>query len=353
VRAHDGNGGVSPTTQISIEIQPPTVQGPPFVGDVAEINPDSPLIGTPVYPSFILNSAELVSCEDLDYLKVEVRNNGPFYFQWVNFHVWYADGPINFNNWEDPWVFDGSACPVPAAGSPSLAPGSSAFIYFPITPIFPFNDFLVNLQMCTYADFPDSCPEETVEFVEDLWHIVKLKEVALCWVGPGPDYEVVNSIAEGRSVELLGKGDVEGFLVVQEPKYKRPCWLLEESAEKIPDEVEQELTTFETPRLPDGVVSGKVFKDQDGNGEFGGSDVGFSGAKVALAPGMCSNPGQAMTITTNNNGRYSFDTVAPGQYCLYVPKPSNCQNFSTADGYDISVGWGSVIEVNFGLLACR
>ena len=180
-----------------------------------------------------------------------------------------------------------------------------------------------------------------------------MTEIVLCWVGPGPLYEVVNSIPEGRSVELLGKGDVEGYLVVQEPKYQRPCWLQSESAEDVPEAVFRELTTYETPQLPEGVVSGRVFKDQDGNGAFGGSDVGFSGARVALAPGACSNPGQATTTTTDSNGWFSFSNVNPGPYCLYVPKPSTCQKFSTADSHDISVDWGSVDEKNFGLEACR
>jgi hypothetical protein len=365
VRAHGGSGGTSPLSEITIEIQPPFAQGsnPPEIGVQSGpsivltpgYNPGEGLIGTPTFPSFVINSADLYTCDDQDYIMVEVWNNGPYYFQWADMHVWYAGGPHNLDNWEGPWVFFGSECPVPSSGSPSFAPGASAYIYFPITLVFPYDEFQIGLTMCTYSSYPnnDQCPHQSIELQEDIWHIAILKEMALCYVGPGPYYEIVNSIPEGTSVELLGKGEVEGYLVVQEPKYRRPCWLQTENTEDIPEETFDVLTIFEIPLLPEGVVNGRVFKDQDGDGEFGGLDVGLAGARVTLAPGTCGNPGQAIPTTTDSNGWYSFSNVDPGPYCIYVPKPTTCQQFSTADSYDLSVDWGSVNEKNFGLTACR
>ena len=318
------------------------------------------MIATPLYPSFYIISAELHFCEGQTFVKIEVKNNGPYYFQYVRLYIEHGGQMFHYDEWRtyNVWVFNGSACPVPAPAHPSLGPGASAFIYFPITPIFPNIEYDIHLFMCTWYDIPDSCPDRDYLLIEDIWPLkaqpeLYLEEIALCWVGPGPLYEVVNSIPQGSSVELVGIGDVEGFLVVQEPKYQRPCWLQAKFAGEVPEEVLRSLTTIDTPLLAEGVVTGRVFKDQDGNGSFGGSDVGFPGAQVSLAPGSCSNFGQPMTTSTDSNGWYSFSNVDPGPYCVYLAKPNTCKKFSTADSYDLSVDWASVMEKNFGLEGCR
>ncbi len=48
---------------------------------------------------------------------------------------------------------------------------------------------------------------------------------ALCWVGPGSQYEVVSAIRTGTQVELLGQGSIAGWLVVRNPIYHDPCWI--------------------------------------------------------------------------------------------------------------------------------
>ncbi|MBI1794803.1 MAG: hypothetical protein HYR70_11525 [Chloroflexi bacterium] len=47
----------------------------------------------------------------------------------------------------------------------------------------------------------------------------------LCWLGPGTVYEVSSSIQKGTRVELLGRGDIGGWWVVRNPKYRDPCWM--------------------------------------------------------------------------------------------------------------------------------
>ena len=183
-----------------------------------------------------------------------VKNNGPYYFQWINFRVnhgleWFYS-PYK---WEMPWRPDGSTCPLPENGQATLAPGDSSFIYFPITPIYPEIEYGIKIWMCTYTSIPDPCPYREYILTENIWafdHIptLDIEEIALCWVGPGPYYEVVNSIPAGTEVELIGIGDVEGFLVVQEPKYQRPCWLQTEFGGEVPEEVLRSLTTINAPR---------------------------------------------------------------------------------------------------------
>jgi uncharacterized protein YgiM (DUF1202 family) len=46
-----------------------------------------------------------------------------------------------------------------------------------------------------------------------------------CWLGPGEAYEVSSSIQKGTRVELLGRGDIPGWLVIRNPRYHDPCWM--------------------------------------------------------------------------------------------------------------------------------
>ncbi len=48
---------------------------------------------------------------------------------------------------------------------------------------------------------------------------------ALCWRGPGPEYEVVSTILHGTQVPLLGRGVISGWFIVRNPAYGDPCWL--------------------------------------------------------------------------------------------------------------------------------
>jgi len=50
----------------------------------------------------------------------------------------------------------------------------------------------------------------------------------LCWEGPGDPYKVVSAISNGTILELLGRGENGGWLVVNNPRYNVPCWLPEE-----------------------------------------------------------------------------------------------------------------------------
>lgn len=54
----------------------------------------------------------------------------------------------------------------------------------------------------------------------------------LCWLGPGPAYEVVSALKIGTRVTLLGRGSISGWWVVRNPIYRDPCWV-EASAIRI------------------------------------------------------------------------------------------------------------------------
>lgn len=48
---------------------------------------------------------------------------------------------------------------------------------------------------------------------------------ALCWLGPGPVYEVSSSVKTGIRVKLLGRGSVGAWWIIDNPRYHEPCWL--------------------------------------------------------------------------------------------------------------------------------
>ena len=49
-------------------------------------------------------------------------------------------------------------------------------------------------------------------------------KTTLCWQGPGAQYEVVSALKEGERVELIGKGSLVDWWIVDNPIYHDPCW---------------------------------------------------------------------------------------------------------------------------------
>ncbi|NIS83304.1 MAG: hypothetical protein GTO14_24600 [Anaerolineales bacterium] len=78
----------------------------------------------------------------------------------------------------------------------------------------------------------------------------------LCWHGPGRDglYEVVSALQPDTEVEILGVGGGEAagfrefYVVVNNPRYNRPCWVLERDIDT--DEDLDGLPVVKAPPLP-------------------------------------------------------------------------------------------------------
>ena len=43
--------------------------------------------------------------------------------------------------------------------------------------------------------------------------------------GPEPQYEHETSIKKGKGVELLGIGSIDGWYIIRDPYFHRPCWM--------------------------------------------------------------------------------------------------------------------------------
>ena len=55
--------------------------------------------------------------------------------------------------------------------------------------------------------------------------------LALCWNGPGPGYDVISSLQENTYADVLGTGLGGGYIVITNPRYNRPCWVKETDIE--------------------------------------------------------------------------------------------------------------------------
>ncbi len=47
----------------------------------------------------------------------------------------------------------------------------------------------------------------------------------LCWIGPGAKYEVVSALSKGQIVQVIGRGSIRGWIIINNPLYNDPCWV--------------------------------------------------------------------------------------------------------------------------------
>ena len=74
---------------------------------------------------------------------------------------------------------------------------------------------------------------------------------SVCWKGPGAGYEVVQSLALGVQVQIVGRGAEGGWWVIDSPRYPgQNCWLPELNLDVPPDFDPTGLQSFAIPPLP-------------------------------------------------------------------------------------------------------
>ena len=76
---------------------------------------------------------------------------------------------------------------------------------------------------------------------------------AYCWSGPTDKtlkYELISSIQAGTRIQLLGRGIVDGWWVVRNPRYNDPCWIQQEYVQIDLGYDLSTLKTFAVPATP-------------------------------------------------------------------------------------------------------
>lgn len=73
----------------------------------------------------------------------------------------------------------------------------------------------------SYTDTPTAEPTSTVQFRYPM-----TVNFASCGLGgPEPQFAHETSVKKGKGVELLGIGSIDGYLVIRDPYFHRPCWM--------------------------------------------------------------------------------------------------------------------------------
>ena len=72
----------------------------------------------------------------------------------------------------------------------------------------------------------------------------------LCWLGPGPGYQVSSSLHAGTRVVLLGQGSIPGWWVIEGPVYHDPCWTPQQDLQIDIGYDFSGLRTFDPPSTP-------------------------------------------------------------------------------------------------------
>jgi hypothetical protein len=85
-----------------------------------------------------------------------------------------------------------------------------------LTPIPPGNTFppLIPAASDTAPPAPTSTPLSPL-----------VLETALCWEGPGPQFDVVSALKKDERVQLIGRTTLAGWWIVDNPIYHDPCWV--------------------------------------------------------------------------------------------------------------------------------
>ncbi len=142
-----------------------------------------------------------------------------------------------------------------------------------------------------------------------------------CRSGPGKVYDMLGALLVGETTEILARGSVPNYWVVDNPNYPgHECWLWGKYATVSGDTHHLPIrTAAPTPTPAPGSIRGYVYIDGNHNGQRGDPvDGHISGANLFLKEGAC--PGATTFATKSSSsadGSYSFNNVPAGRYCLW------------------------------------
>lgn len=166
---------------------------------------------------------------------------------------------------------------------------------------------------------------------------------ANCRSGPGTEYEVLEVLPTGQTVEAVGRNAAGDWWLVQLAEQQH-CWLSNLTVEINfnPDDL-QVIAAPPTPTPAPGAIGGRVWHDQCGvtggeggqpatpspgcieaegggyvaNGVLEAGEPGLVGVLVSLGEGACPARDLASTITARE-GAFSFEDLDTGTYCVSV-----------------------------------
>ncbi len=182
--------------------------------------------------------------------------------------------------------------------------------------------------------------------------IIEVSLDSNCRSGPGKVYDMVGALLVGETTEILARGSVPNYWVVDNPDYPgHECWLWGKYATVSGDTSHLPIRSVAPTPIPaPGSIRGYVYIDGNNNGQRGDPvDGHISGANLFLKEGACpGNTTFATSSSSSADGSYSFYNVPAGKYCLW--RDLNQQTFDP-DFHSIDLAPGeNRTEVNFRYL---
>lgn len=90
-----------------------------------------------------------------------------------------------------------------------------------------------------------------------------------------------------------------------------------------------------------GTVSGRIFRDDDGNGSFGTGDTPGDGLAVVLRRGTV----RVDSVLADAQGLFAFQYLAPGTYTVVLENPATI-TYAAGASHEVTVGAGGTATVN-------
>jgi len=159
----------------------------------------------------------------------------------------------------------------------------------------------------------------------------------LCWFGPGSVYEVISSIKSGTQVQLLGRGSISDWLIVENPRYHRPCWIQASNLQIDPAYDVSVLPTFTPPPTPTPThLTPSYILQETISVPVDGSSVTSS---TLLDKGITYRIRASGTFRAGGPAP-GFDGLADAEYANFISPPSSLQNNCGGSPSDVDLGIG-------------
>jgi cyclophilin family peptidyl-prolyl cis-trans isomerase/protocatechuate 3,4-dioxygenase beta subunit len=148
---------------------------------------------------------------------------------------------------------------------------------------------------------------------------------------PDPDTVTTDGDDNGTTTGTLGSdGVIRSLPVTLGPDATEPTGETPDNDSETPDNRSNLTVDFgvfqETPALAS--LEGRVFLDYNNNGKFDGADKGIQGVTITLTGGDLT---QALTVTTDADGKYKFTNLKAGTYTITETQPTSPTNQTGKD----------------------